>query len=166
MLEILKYPDPRLKQTSQPVTVFDKSLHDLLDQMACAMYAANGIGLAAAQVNHFLRAFIIDIRNQDERYNQILEFINPVLSQGRGRIDFEEGCLSVPGITEFVKRNSDIHVQYQDRFGKTHQVEASGVLAVAVQHENDHLDGHLFIERVSPLKRRLLKRKLQKSLLL
>lgn len=166
MLEILKYPDPRLATRSERVETFDADLHQLLDEMATTMYAANGIGLAAVQVNRFLRAFIIDIRNQDERYNKILEFVNPVLSNGRGNIDFEEGCLSVPGLTEFVKRRSDIRIDFQDRFGSKQSMEAEGILAVAVQHENDHLDGHLFIERVSPLKRRLLKRKLQKSLIL
>ncbi|MCB0404757.1 MAG: peptide deformylase [Bdellovibrionales bacterium] len=166
MLEILKYPDPRLAEKSQRVEIFDADLHRFLDDMATSMYAANGIGLAAPQVNRLWRLFIIDIRNQDDRYNRILEFINPVLSNGRGSIDFEEACLSVPGISEFVKRKAEIRVEYQDRFGNPQLMDADGLLAVAVQHENDHLDGHLFIERVSPLKRRLLKRKLEKTLLL
>lgn len=163
MLDILKYPDPRLKEVSEPVTEFGLALHTLLDEMAETMYAANGIGLAAPQVNHRIRAFVIDLGEQEDGTpKQLHEFINPKLSGGEGKIVYEEGCLSVPGLAEEVTRKSTITVDYQDRHGKKHTLHADGLLAVAVQHENDHLDGVLFIERLSALKRRLAKRKLAK----
>ncbi len=164
MLEILTYPDPRLKQISKPVTEFDANFHSLLDQMAVTMYASNGIGLAAPQVGHFVRAFIVDISSQDENRTRLMEFVNPRFSNGKGKIDFEEACLSVPGASEFVRRKSDIVVDYQDRFGNPQSLEASGLLAVATQHENDHLDGILFIDRLSLLKRKLLTKKITKAL--
>jgi peptide deformylase len=162
MLEILKYPDPRLKEVSQPVAAFDLELHRLLDQMAAVMYSANGVGLAAPQVGRFLRAFVIDITPQDEPQKQLHEFVNPVLSGGEGQIIFEEGCLSVPGIAEEVKRKRSITVRYHDRHGKPHTMTAEELMAVAIQHENDHLDGILFIDRLSLIRRRLIKRKLTK----
>lgn len=162
MLEILKYPDPRLKQVSKPVEKFDAKLHKLLDDMAVTMYAANGVGLAAAQVGEFIRLFLVDISGQDPSHPQLMEFINPVLTNGEGRAVYEEGCLSVPGIAEDVVRKQKITISYQDRFGEKKQLDAEGILAVALQHENDHLDGVLFVERLSPLKRRFLKRKLEK----
>jgi peptide deformylase len=163
MLEILKYPDPRLKQVSQPVVSFDKSLHQLLDGMAEAMYAADGVGLAAPQVAAFIRVFIVDIgANESEPRPELYEFINPKLSNGSGKISFEEGCLSVPGIAEEVSRYATITIDFQDRYGKTKSIDAQGLFAVALQHENDHLDGILFVERLSGLKRQLIKRKLSK----
>jgi len=166
MLEILKYPDPRLKEVAEPVTDFGPSLHKLLDEMAKTMYAADGIGLAAPQVGVGLRLFVIDLGPGENRKPKLHEFINPELSSGEGSIAFEEGCLSVPGITEEVKRNEKITVRYQDRNGKKLEMVAEELLAVAIQHENDHLDGILFVEKLSPLKRRLLKKKLQKAVTL
>ncbi|MFM8270255.1 MAG: peptide deformylase, partial [Pseudomonadota bacterium] len=142
------------------------SLHQLLDEMAKTMYAADGIGLAAPQVGESLRLFVIDLGPGENRTAKLLEFINPVLKNGEGSISFEEGCLSVPGVTEEVKRNETITVSYQDRNGKKLEMTAEGLLAVAIQHENDHLDGILFVEKLSPLKRRLLKKKLLKAVTL
>lgn len=166
MLEILKFPDARLKQISKPVEKFDASLHQLLDGMAVAMYHANGIGLAAPQVGQFIRAFIIDTATAEEQPRSLQEFINPIFSNGEGKTVFEEGCLSVPGVTEEVVRKEKITVKYQDRFGKEHSLTTDGLLAVALQHENDHLDGVLFIDRLSPLKRQFVKRRLEKAVTL
>jgi len=163
ILEILKYPDPRLKEVGDRVIKFDKELHQLLDDMAETMYASEGIGLAATQVGKKLRLFVIDLGPQDEEPGKLMEFINPILKQPEGKIAFEEGCLSVPGFTEEVNRSETITVEYQDRFGKALSLRASGLLAVAIQHENDHLDGIVFVEKLSPLKRRLLKKKIQKA---
>lgn len=166
MLEILKYPDQRLKEVSEPISKFDAKLHKLLDQMAITMYAANGVGLAAPQVGELKRLFLVDIGTEENKDKKLYEFINPKISQGEGKIVFEEGCLSVPGVTEEVTRKEKILVTYQDRNGKEHELEAHGLLAVAIQHENDHLDGILFLDRLSPLKRRLMKRKLSKAVTL
>ena len=164
MLEILKYPDPRLKEISKPVEVFDSELKTLLDEMATTMYSANGVGLAAPQVNRRLRAFVIDIGSQDADHRRIYEFVNPKISHAEGKLVYEEGCLSVPGITEEVQRKAKIHVDFQDRNGKLMMMDVEGLLAVAIQHENDHLDGILFVDRLSALKRRLLRNKLSKAI--
>lgn len=162
MLEILKYPDARLKEKSYSIETFGSSLHQFMDEMADTMYAANGVGLAAPQVGKILRAFVIDIGPQDEMYRKLYEFINPRLSKGEGKIVYEEGCLSVPGVSEAVERKAKITVDYFDRHGKAQTLVAEELLAVAIQHENDHLDGILFIDRLSPLKRKWMKRKLTK----
>lgn len=167
MLEILKYPDPFLEKVAAPVKKFDENLHQLLDEMAVTMYEANGVGLAAPQVGKSIRAFVVDIGGtEEEPEKHLYEFINPKLTHGKGKIAFEEGCLSVPGFTESVNRKQSIVVEYQDRFGKKQSLTAHDLLAVAIQHENDHLDGVLFVERLSPLKRRLVRRKLEKAVTL
>ena len=163
MLEILKYPDDRLKQVSLPVTVFNDGIHRLLDEMAVTMYGANGVGLAAPQVGRFVRAFVIDITDATEHQpRKLYEFVNPKISNREGKILFEEGCLSIPGFSAEVSRAKKVRVEFQDRFGKTQVLEPEELLAVAVQHETDHLDGLLFVDRLSPLKRKLAKRKLTK----
>jgi len=167
MLSILKYPDPRLHEISKPVTQFNDELRELLDEMAVAMYAANGVGLAAIQVGRPMRLFVIDITwADDEGDKKLYEIINPKLHDGTGKILFEEGCLSVPGVTEEVSRKKQITVDYQDRFGNPQSLVAEGLFAVALQHENDHLDGILFVDRLSPLKRRFVKKKLDKAVTL
>lgn len=165
-LEILKFPDPRLQQKSKAVTQFDNSLHELLERMAVTMYSAGGIGLAAPQVNHFERIFIIDLLDDEGSPKKRYEFINPELKEKDGKILFEEGCLSVPGYTEEVKRAAALRVDYQDRNGKKRTLQAKGLLAVAIQHENDHLDGILFLDRLPAIKRGLVKRKLAKAVTL
>ena len=166
MLEILKFPDPRLKEVSKPVTRFDAELHELLRQMVGTMYGANGIGLAAPQVAKTIRAFVIDLTGVEGEEKKLYEFINPVLRDGEGKITFEEGCLSVPEFVDEVDRKRVVTVDYQDRFGEPKTLRAEGLLAVAIQHENDHLDGILFVDRLSPLKRRLVKRQLMKAVTL
>lgn len=161
-LDILKYPDPRLNELSQPVETFDDELRQLLDDMATTMYSANGVGLAAPQVGRRKRMFVIDLGAQEGQHKKLYEFINPRLSHGEGKIVYEEGCLSVPGIAEEVQRKARITVEYHDRQGQPQTMAAEGLLAVAIQHENDHLDGVLFVDRLSPLKRRMIKRKLSK----
>lgn len=162
LLEILKYPDERLKKVSKSVTQFDKRLHKFLDDMAETMYAANGVGLAAPQVNRFERFFLVDIEPADAEERNLFEIINPKISQGEGKISYEEGCLSVPGVSEEVTRKVRVRVDYQDRFGKPQVLIAEDLLSVAIQHEYDHLEGILFIEQLSPLKRRFLRKKLSK----
>ncbi len=166
MLKILHYPDPRLAEKSVPVEKFDAKLHKLLEAMTETMYEANGIGLAAPQVDERIRVFIIDLDGEDESPKKKWEFINPQLSKGEGKIVYEEGCLSVPGYTEEVTRKARVSVEYQDRHGRVRNLEAEGLLAVAIQHENDHLDGIMFVDRLSPIKRRLAKRKLAKQVTL
>ncbi|MBI1862095.1 MAG: peptide deformylase [Deltaproteobacteria bacterium] len=163
-MEIIKYPDERLRQKSEPVRAFDRKLHSVLDEMARTMYGARGVGLAGAQVGFFYRVFIVDIGSQDERFEKLFEFINPEITWRDGKTSWEEGCLSLPGYTETVNRAARITIRYQDRLGQPQVMEADELLGVALQHENDHLDGVLFIDRLSPLKRRFLKRKLEKGL--
>lgn len=163
LLKILHYPDPRLKQISKPVEKFDAFLHQLLDDMHETMLYANGIGIAAAQVGHPLRAFILDFGLQEGYPPERFEFINPVLSNLAGRASFEEGCLSVPGVGESVVRSATVTVSYQDRHGKQHSLKAEGLMAVAIQHENDHLDGVLFIDRLGVIQRQLVKRRLNRQ---
>lgn len=162
-LEILQYPDPRLKEKGEPVTEFNAELHKLLDDMAETMYAANGIGLAATQVGEKRRLFVIDIGEQEEKPRKLYEFINPKIEKGQGKITFEEGCLSVPNYTDEVTRKEKITVRYQDRHGMPQTLEAEGLLAVCIQHENDHLDGIVFVDRLSPLKRRMARRKIERA---
>lgn len=165
-LVILKYPDPRLKEISKPVTDFGPKLHKLLDDMAETMYAANGVGLAAPQVGETIRAFVVDVQIEEGAPRKLMEFINPKFSQGSGKIVYEEGCLSVPGVAEEVTRKAHVKVEYQDRNGEKKEIEADGLLSVALQHENDHLDGILFVERLSPLRRRMTRKKLEKAMAL
>lgn len=159
-LPILEYPDSRLNEVSVPVTRFDSELHNLLDDMADTMKAAGGIGLAAPQVDRRLRAFIIDLGSQEGYPPHRYEFLNPRLSETSGRAAFEEGCLSVPGVGEMVTRKGAVTVHFQNRHGEEHRLRAEGLLAVAIQHENDHLDGILFIDRLALIRRKLVKRRL------
>lgn len=160
MLEILKYPDPQLRQLCIPATGFDPELHHLLDAMAETMYQSGGIGLAAPQVAVFQRIFLVDLGAAPGMTKQRFEFINPQLFGGEGRIHFDEGCLSLVGVTVPVSRFSRIQVRFQDREGTPRHLAAEGLLAVAIQHENDHLDGILTLDRVPFWKRYFLKRDL------
>lgn len=159
ILEIRIFPDPLLKEVSIEVSKFDRELHDLLDKMKATMYAANGIGLASPQVGILKRVAVIDV--SDER-NQPLELINPEIISKEGSVTSEEGCLSIPEYRDTVKRNERIRVKASDRFGKVSELEADGLLAICIQHEIDHLDGILFIDRLSRLKRELFKRWVKK----
>jgi len=160
MLEILEFPDPRLRTTAQPVTVFDQALLDLIDRMLETMYAAPGIGLAATQVNVHKQLLVLDV--SDEK-NQPLVVINPTITAREGAQVYQEGCLSVPGIFADVERADRITLEALDRHGKPYRLEADGLLAVCIQHEMDHLIGKLFVDYLSPLKRELVRKKLDKQ---
>jgi peptide deformylase len=159
MLNILHFPDPKLRQKAEKVDVVDDDIRTLVDDMFETMYAAPGIGLAAVQVNVLKRVITIDI---SEDKSQPLCFINPEIVQASGKEDMEEGCLSVPGIYEMVSRADKITVQYLDRDGKSVELEAEGLLAVCIQHEIDHLDGKLFVDYLSEMKRSRIRKKMEK----
>jgi peptide deformylase len=171
ILPILTYPDPRLAKKSLPVANFGPELEKICADMLETMYEAPGIGLAAPQVDVHLQIVVIDIdyeSSEDEppvlsNHNPRI-FINAKIVKKDGEILYKEGCLSVPGEYEQVLRAERITVEYQDPQGKVHTLEAEGLLAVAIQHELDHLDGRLFIDRLSFVKSRSVKRKLKKEL--
>ena len=159
-LEIIEYPDPRLRITAQPVTRVDAAIQQLIDDMFETMYAAPGIGLAASQVNVHKRIIVIDIsENRDEPH----VFINPDLTPLGEQIETEEGCLSVPGFYEPVMRAEKIHVKALDRSGETFELESHGMLGVCIQHECDHLVGKLFVDYLSSLKRTRIRKKLERQ---
>ena len=160
-LAILRYPDPRLYTRATPVQVFDQNLRQLVKDMAETMYSAPGIGLAATQVNVHQRLLIIDL---SETHDSLQVFINPEIIQRDGQQQQEEGCLSVPGIYDFVQRAAQIRVRAQDLEGQWFEQQADGLLAVCVQHEIDHLDGKVFVDYLSRLKRDRIKAKLNKRL--
>jgi peptide deformylase len=157
--EIRLYGDPVLREEAAPVETFDDDLKYLIDDLIETMYDADGIGLAAPQVGVSLRVFVYDIRDPDVAAGVL---INPVLVESEGSARDEEGCLSLPGFTEIVERPESIVVRAVDRVGSPVEIAAEGLLSRCIQHESDHLDGVLFIDRVSPLKRKLLLRKWQK----
>lgn len=146
--EILEFPDPRLRRKSEPVAAFDASLGALLDRMARAMERQGGIGIAAPQLAVPVRAFIVDLGSVEGEEKLRREFVNPELTEFRGRTSFREGCLSVRGFNYPVQRANRLHVRYQDRHGVAHVLDAEGLLAVAIQHEFDHLEGKLFVDRL------------------
>jgi peptide deformylase len=156
MLEILTYPNEILKQKSKDVDIFDEKLHLLLENMNETMLANNGVGLAAIQVGIPQNILIINLPDEDgnQQEDNLIEAINPQITKKDGQILFNEGCLSVPNFNEEIKRAEHIEVEYQDRYGKPQKMEASGFLAVAWQHEIEHLRGHLFIENLSIIKRK------------
>lgn len=160
LLDILHYPDERLRTKAQPVSQVDDSIHTLVKDMFETMYAAPGIGLAATQVNVHKQVIVIDI---SEDRSQPLALINPEILTFSGEEETEEGCLSVPGYYEKVVRSSDIEVNALDEQGVMQRFPASGLLAVCIQHEIDHLQGKLFVDYVSKLKRQRIRKKLEKS---
>jgi len=159
-LTILEFPDPRLRTRAQPVEHVDGELRKLIDDMFETMYAAPGIGLAATQVNVHKRVLVIDI---SETRDQPLALVNPEVIQRQGIEETEEGCLSVPGIYDKVTRAERIRVRALDRDGKSVEMDADGLLAVCIQHEIDHLDGKLFVDYLSELKRTRIRKKLEKE---
>ncbi len=162
VLEIRKYPAKVLKQKAAPVTAIDAELQRLIDDMTETMYAAPGVGLAAPQVGVSKRLAVIDISTKGAKM-PLLVLINPVFLQREGAIEFEEGCLSLPEYTAKVERAEKVAVRFYDRSGKEIELEADGLLAVALQHEIDHLDGYLIIDRISPIKREFFKKKFAKA---
>ncbi|MBA1433093.1 MAG: peptide deformylase [Epsilonproteobacteria bacterium] len=163
-LNIVEYPDKRLRQKSKEVTAFDENLHKLLDAMHPFMIETNGIGLAAIQVAHPIRALVINLPDEEgeQHPENLLEIINPVIIQKDGETSYQEGCLSVPQFHEDIKRHERITINYQDREGNTQTLEADGLLAIAIQHEMDHLEGILFIDHLSYARRKKFEKEYKK----
>lgn len=173
---ILKYPDPKLRDVGQRVDDFGPEFQRLVEDMAETMYQAKGIGLAAPQIGVPLLLYVIHIHSDSEWENEedhvaqgehltdsgLLIFANPEFTATEGKLLFEEGCLSFPEIRVEVERSERVTVKAQDRHGKTFHMDADGLLAIALQHEDDHIRGKLFIDRVSPLKRRVIHRTMTK----
>lgn len=151
-LEILLYPDPRLKIIAEPVTVFDASLHSFLENMKSTMYAARGIGLAATQVADTRRIFVMDTSEDGSGY---LELINPEIIFSEGKAPSKEGCLSIPDYRETISRKAHVKVRAQDREGKYFELEATELTSFCIQHELDHLNGILFVDHLRGLKKQL-----------
>jgi len=160
ILQILRYPDPRLHKVAKPVAVVDDEIRKLAKNMAETMYAAPGVGLAATQVDVHKQLIVIDL---SETRDQLLVLINSQILESRGKSDCEEGCLSVPGIFEKVARAEWVKVRALDVNGKSFTLEATGMLSVCIQHEMDHLKGKVFVEYLSRLKQNRILSKLKKQ---
>lgn len=158
-LQVLIFPDDNLRKVAKPVEVVTPEIHKILDDMREKMYEDQGIGLAATQVNIHQRLVVIDISDTQD---QPLFLINPVITDKRGEDGIEEGCLSVPGFRGFVPRAAEVTVKALDRDGNEFTLDADGLLAICIQHELDHLDGKLFIDYLSQLKRKRIQDKLVK----
>ena len=174
LLEILTYPNPILTKKAEPVTEFNAELKELCMNMIYTMYDAPGIGLAAPQIGISKRIFVIDVNYSKEEVSEesdeyTLEnlapqiFINPILKDLEGEIVYQEGCLSLPEIYEDVKRYENLTLDYQDTDGNNQSLTASDLFSICIQHENDHLDGIVFIDRLSMLKKKFCKKKLLKA---
>jgi peptide deformylase len=160
LLNILEYPDPRLRKVATPVSAVTPEIQKLVRDMAETMYAAPGVGLAATQVDVHKRVIVIDI---SETRDDLRVFINPEMLATEGEIECEEGCLSVPGYYDKVTRAAKVIVRAQDAEGRRFELEVEGMLALCVQHEIDHLEGKVFVDRLSPLKRARLAARLRKK---
>lgn len=160
ILDILHHPDPRLREVAQPITVFDAALQQFIDDMFETMYAAPGVGLAATQVGDRRRVAVMDC--SEEKTEQMV-IINPEIILAEDPQIMEEGCLSVPGFADKVPRNNHIKIRALDRDGKPYELEAEGLLAQCIQHEIDHLDGKLYIDKLSSLKRERIRKKIAKE---
>jgi peptide deformylase len=160
-LTILEYPDPRLRTKAAPVAVMDGTIRQLVDDMLETMYAAKGIGLAATQVNVHQRVLVTDVSVD---HTEPLVFINPQILEREGTTEAEEGCLSVPGVYDLLRTRSErVRVRALDRAGKPFERELDGLLSICVQHEMDHLEGKLFVDYLSELKRNRIRKKLEKE---
>jgi peptide deformylase len=160
-LTILEFPDPRLRTRAAPVAAVDDSIRALIDDMFETMYAAPGVGLAATQVNVHKRVLVVDVSQERD---QPLAFVNPEIIERDGKTEAEEGCLSVPGIFDkLATRSARIRVRALDRDGRPFELDAEGLLAVCIQHEMDHLEGKLFVDYLSELKRTRIRKKLEKE---
>jgi peptide deformylase len=160
LLPVLHYPDPRLRRQATPVEKVDDAMRKLVDDMFETMYDAPGIGLAAVQVDVCKRLIVIDI---SEERNAPLCLINPVIIDREGHEKMDEGCLSVPGIYEPVERAAQIKVEALDRDGKAFEIEVAGLMSACIQHEIDHLDGKLFVDYLTEMKRKRIRKKLEKQ---
>jgi peptide deformylase len=156
---ILHFPDPRLRQKALPVTAVDEAVQTLVEDMFETMYSQQGIGLAATQINIQQRVIVIDL---SDKGNEPLCLINPEILEKHDVEQMEEGCLSVPGIYEVVQRAEHVTIKALNKQGEPFELEAGGLLAVCIQHEIDHLDGKLFVDYLSPLKRERIRKKLEK----
>lgn len=159
--EIVIWPDPVLKEIAKPVARVDDSIRRLLDDMAETMYAADGVGLAAPQVGVSRRVIVIDTSPRQEG-QRLLHLVNPEIVRKEGELTYTEGCLSIPGEAEDVVRAAKVWVRALDRSGAAFELECEGLLAVAVQHECDHLQGTLFVDHLSSLKREIIRRRMKK----
>jgi peptide deformylase len=157
---ILEFPDPRLRTRAEPVTHFDAALGTLIDDMLETMYAAPGIGLAATQLDVHKRVIVIDISKE---HTEPLVLVNPEILAREGEATSEEGCLSVPGIFDEIERAAKVRVRAQDRNGEPFERDFDDILAVCIQHEMDHLEGRLFVDYLSDLKRERIRKKLDKD---
>ena len=153
-LKILKYPDPLLQQKCEPISKIDSEIKDLVEDMLETMYEGNGVGLAAPQVGVLKRLLVLDV---SPKGNQPMEFINPVITWQAGSAIGEEGCLSLPDYREVIKRSESVRVSAQNRSGEQFEIEANALLSRCLQHEIDHLDGILCIDRLSRIKKQLFK---------
>ena len=160
LLDILIYPDPRLHARAKPVETVDDRVRTLIDDMSETMYAAPGIGLAAPQVNVLERIITVDV---SETRDSLIAMVNPEIIEKEGKIESEEGCLSVPGIYAPVYRGEKVRVRALDRDGESFELEADGLLGICIQHEIDHLDGKVFVDYLSRLKQDRIKKKLKKT---
>jgi peptide deformylase len=158
---ILHYPDKRLREKGARVSAVTPAVQKLVDDMAETMYAAPGVGLAATQIGEAVQVFVIDVAEENQP-SDLRVFINPEIVERQDSIVWSEGCLSFPGVTEEIERAARVKVRAQDRDGKAFELEAEGLLAVAIQHEYDHLQGVLMIDHLGLLKKRLVSRKMQK----
>ncbi len=158
---ILHYPDKRLRERGERVEAITPEIRQLVDDMAETMYAAPGVGLAATQIGEALQLFIVDVAEENAP-SDLKVFINPEILERDGDLSWQEGCLSFPGVQEEVDRAAHVRVRAQDRDGAWFELEAEGLLAVAIQHEYDHLQGVLMIDHMGPLKKRLTHRKMVK----
>ena len=163
---IVEYPDKRLRNKSVKIEKFDATLHELLDAMYPLMIQTNGIGLAAIQVGVAQEVLILNIPDEDgeQPKDNLIEMINPVLTNQRGETTYQEGCLSVPSFYEDIDRFEFLTVNYQDRDGNTQTLEADGLLSIAIQHEYDHLRGILFIDKLTSSRRRKFEKEYKKML--
>jgi peptide deformylase len=159
--EIIIWPDPVLKQVAKPVDAVDDTVRRLLDDMAETMYAADGVGLAAPQIAVGKRCIVIDASPRQEG-QKLVHLVNPQIVKTEGVTTYTEGCLSIPGEAEDVERAAKVWVRALDYSGKPFELECDGLLAIAVQHEHDHLEGTLFVDHLSSLKRELIRRRMKK----
>lgn len=164
-LTIVEYPDKRLKEKSVKIEKFDKELHDLLDAMYPIMINSNGIGLAAIQVAYAKEVLILNIPSEDGEQTKetLLEIINPIITSKNGVTTYQEGCLSVPGFYEDIDRHETITINYQDRDGNTKTLTTDGLLSIAIQHEMDHLNGVLFIDKLSYSRRKKFEKEYKRA---
>ncbi len=160
---ILHYPDKRLRSPGLPVEDFGPSFQQLVEDMAETMYAAPGVGLAATQIGELKRLFIIDTATGEDEPSDLRVFVNPEILEKHGEVRWEEGCLSFPGVHEEIDRAERVKVRAQDREGAWFELEADGLLAIAIQHEHDHLEGKLMVDHLGLIKRRIVHRQMVKQ---